>query len=181
MRKLILLLLLVCATPLQAQDNPKSLLIYISSTPPPGVSMETWNHTIFEACDAWFKAPGYSITCVKDASKAELFFMTAELTHLKRYAQCRRSYGYTGFPYMLTRNHPTIIEVNRSIMQQPGHNLLRTLKHEVGHAIGLEHHPDSIVTDVKNRPINLTAYDRRKRAEYLRFLDLMAKDEEIKK
>lgn len=173
--------LLLCAflgTTVTADDNPKTIMVYISSTPPPGVTKTEWRNTIFRACEVWHLQPGCSVGVVEDINKSDIAFMTKNLTHRKVYAHCRKPWDY-GFPHIPMSGATIIIEVNSEIKSLKHHDLTRTLIHEVGHAIGLAHDPRSIVSSGWPRPLSMTDYDREKAKEYQRHVLRMANDSSI--
>jgi len=175
MKRLILILCVFLTTPLIADDDPKSLLIYTSSTPPTGVTKTEWNAIILDSAGKWFSQPGCSITIIDDINNCDVAVMTKNLTHKKVYAHCRKPWNYS-FPFIPNSNSRVIIEVNSQLKSLPGHNLKRTMTHEFGHAIGLPHDPRSMVSDKWPRALKMTAYDKMKAKEFQLHVRRMAGD-----
>jgi len=172
MKSILLFLLLYsvahCQTKEELYSQKSEILIFIDDLAPLDYTDEEWIKSINIACNVWFKPAGFKITRVFLKDKAEIIFRINDLE--KRFGQCVRQ-SWVKFPHIPNKSDGIIIEIDKDIKFMPHGDLLNVLKHEVGHAIGLDHTKESIVSGEWPRPLDLTDYDRVKIQELKKFLD----------
>lgn len=134
----------------------RTILIWISRRAPRGVSEQQWRHSIRAACAAWFEPAGCVVQTVSDRSSAEILFNVADLG--SNIMGQSRIPSALAFPRVPSSYRKARVFVNRSILSLGHRNLIRTLKHEVGHVIGLPHDSRSVVGRYHS---DLTIHDER--------------------
>ncbi len=173
--RILIAFLILCSSFANAQTRQEfkvqqsEILIFIDDLAPVDCTDEEWVKSINEACEAWFKPSGFTIKRVLTKEKAEIVFSTADL--VKRFGQCNRNQILI-FPHIPNKADGIVILIEKDIKSMPHNNLLNVFKHEVGHAIGLEHNVQSIVSGEWPRPLDLTDYDRERIQELKRVLEL---------
>jgi len=177
--RLLLLFLALCSvanaqTAEELKKQYSNVLIYIDDLGPDDHSTEYWEKCCLEACDVWLTQAGFTVTRVSKRTDAEIVFIIGILE--KRYGQCNRE-PWVKFPHIPNKSDKLIITIDRRIKSMPHknltpvENLMSVLKHEVGHAIGLDHTTGSIVTDEWPRPKDLMPFDKNKILELKKYLE----------
>lgn len=173
-----LLFLVLCSvvnaqTPEELRKQYSNVLVYIDDLGPDDHSIEYWEKCCIESCDSWLVPAGFTITRVPKRSDAEIVFTIGILKD--RYGQCDRE-SWVKFPHIPNKADKLIVTIDKRIKNMshenlnPDENLISVLKHEVGHAIGLDHVMGSIVSDEWPRPRDLTPLDRKRIQELKRYL-----------
>lgn len=144
------------SVPIQGETDARTILIWISGRTPDGVSRQRWRESILLACQAWFARAGCTVQTVANRSRAEIVFDVASLG--RNIMGQSRIPGALVFPRVPVRSSKARVFVNRSILSLGHRDLVRTLKHEVGHVLGLPHDSRSVVGRYHS---DLTIHDQR--------------------
>ena len=146
--------------------DARTVSIYISRRTPNGVSQQQWRESIRVACAAWFESAGCAVQIVSDRASAEIVFNVAILG--SNIMGESRLPSALVFPRVPSPTKKARVFVNRNILSLGHRNLLRTLKHEVGHVIGLPHDSRSVVG---RHHSDLTIHDARMIERFRSHLD----------
>lgn len=151
-------------------ENHKCVLIYIDKTPPTGMKYVKWHNLIIASLREWFEPAGCSLAVIKDESKAQIRFKVNQLPQ-DRWGQAQSHNPYKMFPLIPYPEDEVTVEIQKDILYMPGHDIRRTLLHEIGHTIGLGHRKNSIMSNDLPKPSRLTDLDYKSIIEYKMFIE----------
>lgn len=164
----------------QAYDKP-IVRIYIENKSPLGMELFEWRDSVLAAAKEWFEPSGLLIKVVSSRVSADIVVVAAH----PRTDKHNGYYGYTfppkTFPNIPHSNNRSAIVIHKMINTMKNGNLMRTLRHEFGHVVGLRHKEGSVVSEVWPRSNTLTEYDLEKLQELKKAVTKYAADLDRKK
>lgn len=137
-------------------SDPDKIVIYIDE-PPDKMSEKDWDFLIRYSCSDWFFDSGLTLVIAKDKKDADLIFESSKLNK-NVFGQCECKYNPI-FPHLPTKAYPIKIVIAKDIKDMGGSNPLKTLRHEIGHAVGLPHRSESVMS-IGGEFVQLTKKDR---------------------